>query len=105
MTTTIYNAKRILTMNPSRPEVSHVAVRDDRILGAGTLEELASWGDYTLDERFADKVLMPGMVEGHSHVFEGAIWRYVYCGYFDRTDPNGKTWQGLASIDEIIERL
>lgn len=105
MTTTIYNAKRILTMNPSRPEVSHVAVRDDRILGAGTLEELASWGDYTLDERFAAKVLMPGMVEGHSHVFEGAIWRYVYCGYFDRMDPNGKIWPGLASLDEIIERL
>ena len=34
---------------------------------------------------------MPGMVEGHSHVFERAIWRYVYCGYCDRMDPNGKT--------------
>jgi len=30
--TTIYSAKRILTMNPGRPEATHVAVRDGRIL-------------------------------------------------------------------------
>jgi predicted amidohydrolase YtcJ len=103
--TTIYRARRILTMNPSRPEATHVAVRGDRILGVGSLEELAGWGDYTLDERFADKVLMPGLVEGHSHTFEGAIWSYVYCGYFDRMDPDGKTWDGLDSIEAIIARL
>ena len=45
--TTIFSAKKIITMNPSRPEASHVAVRDGRILGAGSLEELATWGDYT----------------------------------------------------------
>ena len=31
--TTVYRARRILTMNPSRPEATHVAVRDGRILG------------------------------------------------------------------------
>ena len=67
MTTTIYRARRILTMNPSNPEATHVAVQGDRILGAGTVEELAGWGEHQLDERFADKVLMPGLVEGHSH--------------------------------------
>ena len=30
-------------MNVRRPEVSHVAVRDGWILGAGTLDELAGW--------------------------------------------------------------
>ena len=34
--TTIYAARRTLTMNPSRPEATHVAVRDGRILGAGS---------------------------------------------------------------------
>jgi len=102
---TIYRARRILTMNPARPEATHVAVRDGRILGAGSLEELAGWGKHELDERFADKVLMPGLVEGHSHAMEGTFWRYVYVGYFDRMDPDGRTWPGAKSIDAAIARL
>ena len=87
--TVVYRARRILTMNPSRPEATHVAVREGRILGVGPLEELAGWGAHTLDETFADKVLMPGLVEGHSHASEGTFWRYLYLGRFDRMDPDG----------------
>ncbi len=105
MTATIYPAARIVTMNPARPHATHVAVREGRILGAGTLEELAGWGDYRLDERFVDKVLMPGLVEGHSHVMEGSLWAYVYCGFFDRMDPEGTVWPGMKSIDAVVERL
>ena len=92
-------------MNPSRPDATHVAVRDGRILGAGSLEELTTWGDYTLDESFADKVLMPGFVEGHAHSMEGSLWSKVYCGWFDRSDPSGKIWTGVKSVDALIERL
>ncbi len=102
---TIHSARRILTMNPSRPETTHVAVRAGRILGTGSLEELSGWGKHELDERFADKVLMPGLVEGHSHAMEGSFWRYVYVGYFDRMDPDGKIWTGASSIDAVIDRL
>jgi predicted amidohydrolase YtcJ len=35
MSTTIFQARKIITMNPSRPLATHVAVRDGRILGAG----------------------------------------------------------------------
>ncbi len=103
--TTIYVAKKILTMNPNQPEVTHVAVRDGRILGAGALSDLEPWGAYTLDDRFSDKVLMPGFVEGHAHTMEGTLWRNTYVGWFDRRDPDGKTWAGLKSIDSVIERL
>ena len=58
-------------MNPARPVVSHVAVRDGKIVGAGTFKELQQWGDYKHDDRFSDKVLMPGLVEGHAHTMEG----------------------------------
>jgi len=105
MKTTIFQARKILTMNPSRPLATHVAVRDGRILGVGPLEELAGWGPYTLDDRLAAKVLMPGLVEGHSHLMEGAFWRFVYCGWFDRSDPNGKVWPGAKSLDEVVQRL
>jgi predicted amidohydrolase YtcJ len=102
---TIYQAGKIITMNPSRPLATHVAVRDGKILGAGTLDELTDWGEHKLDRTFADKILMPGLVEGHSHVAEGVQWRFVYCGYFDRTDPDGTVWPGVKSIDEVIARL
>lgn len=105
MKTIVYPARRILTMNRNRPRVSHVAVRGGRILGAGSLEELAGWGPYEIDDRFAGKVLMPGLVEGHCHVMEGAFWRFVYLGYFDRMDPEGTLWPGLKSLNAVIGRL
>ena len=92
-------------MNPSRPLATHVAVRDGRILGVGALEELSGWGPYRLETRLADKVLMPGLVEGHSHLMEGAFWRFVYCGYFDRRDPNGRVWPGARTLAEVLQRL
>ena len=105
MSTTIYSARKIITMNPNQPEVSHVAVRDGRILGAGSLDELEGWGDYTLDDRFADKVLMPGLIEGHAHTMEGSLWQFTYVGWFDRRDPDGKVWSGVKTIDAVVERL
>ncbi|MEL7444915.1 MAG: amidohydrolase [Pseudomonadota bacterium] len=92
-------------MNASNPVAEYVAVRGDRVLGAGNLEELSGWGDFKLDDRFADKILAPGFVEGHSHTMEGALWSYVYCGFYDRTDPDGKVWPGLKSGEEILARL
>jgi len=103
--TTIYRARRILTLNPARPEATHVAVRDGRILGAGTLDELAGWGPHTLDDRFADQVLMPGLVEGHSHLMAGTLWRYAYCGFFDVVDPDGRTWAGAGSLEAVVGAL
>ncbi len=102
---TIYVAKKILTMNPTRPVATHVAVENGLIIGVGSLAELEGFGDHKLDNRFANKVLMPGLIEGHSHAVEGKWWRFVYCGYFDRMDPHGKVWPGLDSIDAVVQRL
>ncbi len=103
--TTVYAARKILTMNPNRPEVSHVAVRDGRILAAGSLEEIAGWGDFPVDTRFADKVLMPGLVEGHCHIMEGALWKFVYAGFHDRMDPDGRVWPGAPDLEAVVQRL
>ena len=105
MTTTIYSARRIITMNPRCPEATHVAVRDGHILGAGALDELAGWGGYEIDERFAGKVIMPGFVEGHCHSWEGSAWEDTYLGFFDRTAPDGTLHSGLKSIDAVVERF
>jgi predicted amidohydrolase YtcJ len=103
--TTVHSARKIITMNPMQPEATHVAVRDGRILAVGDLDRMHAWGTYTLDGRFADKVLMPGLVEGHCHLKEGSVWDMHYLGWFDRRDPNGKVWRGLRSMDAVVARL
>ena len=105
MSTTVYAAKTIVTMNRYQPEATHVAVRDGRVLGVGSLDEVAGWGDYELDQSFADKVLLPGFVEGHCHLMEGSIWRYLYVGYHARTGPDGTVHEGLSSIGAVVDRL
>jgi predicted amidohydrolase YtcJ len=104
-TTTVYAARKIITMNPMQPVATHVAVRDGRILGVGSLDALAAWGEHTLDQRFADKVLMPGLIEGHCHLKEGSMWDMPYLGWFDRRDPQGKVWSGLRSMEAVVARL
>ncbi len=102
---TVFRAKKILTMNPRAPVASHVAVRDGIILGAGALEDLSGWGAYDLDEGFADKVLMPGMIEGHSHSMEGSVWQDHYVGYYARRGPDGVERPALRSIEEVVAYL
>lgn len=105
MSTIVYSARRILTMNPGQPFATHVAVRDGRILGAGSIESLKGWGKFELDERFKDRVILPGFVEGHSHAYEGGVWKFPYVGYFDRVSPDGRRSPGLKNIGEVVAAL
>ena len=103
--TNVFSARDIITMNASRPHATHVAVRDGRILGAGSLEDMQQWAPYTLIDDFADKILVPGFVEGHAHAMEGGIWDFPYVGYEDRWDPSGRRWEGAQSLDAVIAAL
>lgn len=101
----VFAARKILTMNPAQPVATHVAVRDGRILAVGSLDDMRRWTDVTPDESLRDKVLMPGLVEGHCHLMEGAMWDAVYVGYYDRRGPDGHLWEGLKTPTAVIERL
>ena len=102
---TIFTARRIITLNPANPYGEAVAVRDGRILGVGTVEELAGWGPHAVDDTFANHVLTPGFVEAHSHVMSGGMWTLPYVGYFERRAPDGQVWKGSTTIDEVVARL
>lgn len=102
---TVYKARVVHTMDKGRPIGEAIAVRGDRIRAVGTVEELMSYPNTTLDERFADSVLMPGFVEAHSHTMGALLWKYPYIGYFDRRDPAGTVWTGCGSIDSALDRL
>ncbi len=105
MTTTVYAARKILTLNPQQPTATHVAVRDGRILAVGDLARCAAWGPYQLDERYAGQVLMPGLVEGHAHLTTGGLAQYAYVGFHPRPAPPGMAWPGCPDFDAVVEQL
>lgn len=73
---TVFTARKIVTMNPSMPQATAVAVRDGRIIEAGSLETLKPWLERhpcRIDNRFDDHVLMPGFIDPHLHPTLGAI--------------------------------
>ncbi|MBB4173841.1 amidohydrolase [Sulfitobacter noctilucicola] len=102
---TVFSAKKIITMDPSRPEATHVAVQDGKILAVGGADCADDWGQVTHDDRLADTILMPGFVEGHAHMMAGKMWDFAYAGFHDRLDPQGKLHEGMTSLDAVIARL
>lgn len=105
MTVTVFQARKILTMNPQQPEATHVAVREGRVLAVGDEARMQALGEFTLDTRYADQVLMPGLVEGHCHLMAGGLWKFTFVGYHARTSPDGKVWGGCRNFEEVIARL
>lgn len=101
----VFKAKKIITMDRNRPEATHVAIRDGRILAVGGADCADQWGKVNQDDRLAETVLMPGFVEAHAHLMAGAMWRYAYAGYHDRIDPDGQLWNGLTDIEDVVAGL
>lgn len=68
--TIVYPARRIITMDPDRPEATAVAVSGGRITAVGALADLRETGD--VDDTFAAAVLLPGLIDQHLHPLLGA---------------------------------
>jgi predicted amidohydrolase YtcJ len=75
---------KVLTMNPSQPEVQAVAVRDGRIVAVGNSAEIRSWiGKATQIVDLAGRAVLPGFIDTHVHVsgfgrsLEGINLRHV----------------------------
>ncbi len=69
---TIYTAQRVITMEDKDPAINAVAVVGDRVLVAGSREEIVQRigsQPYRLDERFAEKVIVAGLIDQHVHPF------------------------------------
>ncbi len=73
---TVFIAKKIITMDPTRPSATAVAVRDGKILSVGSLQDLQPWlkdKKYTVNNQFKDKILTPGLIDPHMHPMLGAL--------------------------------
>ncbi len=73
--TTVYVAKSFLTMDSKLSRAQAVAVRDGRFIAVGTLDQVkqAAGKDARIDQTFADKVVLAGIVEQHVHPLLAAL--------------------------------
>jgi len=73
---TVYQARSVITMNPSQPRATAVAVAEGRILGVGSLDDLTPWlqnRSYRIDRTFSNKYVMPGFIDNHLHPIMAAL--------------------------------
>ena len=100
---TVFEAKRIVTMEPSLPSARFIAVADGMVLGlAETLAALEPWTagrKVSLDRRFAARVLFPGLIDPHIHPMQAAVMLNLpFLAPDDWTLPSGR-WPGVRGQD------
>ena len=70
---TVYTGGPIFTMNPANDIVEALVVRDGKILAVGSrVDMLAAAGKNARVVDLGGKVLLPGLIDGHSHFPNGA---------------------------------
>ncbi|WP_117232608.1 amidohydrolase [Vibrio maerlii] len=74
---TVYVAKDLITMSDEIEDANAVAVQDGKILAIGDKSELVAeyenLPNFTLEMSFANKVITPGLIEPHAHIWLFAL--------------------------------
>lgn len=95
-------------MDPGRPTAEAVAVADGRIVSVGSLDSMDPWlrrYPHTIDDRFRDRVLMPGFIDPHTHLrMSGTYMGLNYVGPIDSASPTGVRG-GLPDRDAVLNQL
>lgn len=111
---TMFRASKIYTLEADSVYAGRpaVAVKDGRIVAVGdsaaVAARLAQLGlrNYTVDRRFAANVIVPGLVEAHTHFqLYGTFAATPYVGYYDRPTPEGPLQPGVKTLEGVIEVL
>jgi predicted amidohydrolase YtcJ len=98
---TLYVGENILTMNDEQPRVTALAVRDGKIIGAGTQEALSVHrGHGTRVVELGDKALLPGFIDAHGHVAVQAF----YIRNINVAPPPVGPVETFADIQDIIKK-
>ncbi|MFL9499060.1 amidohydrolase [Rhodopseudomonas palustris] len=105
---TIFTARKFITMERGAPEATAVAVAGKRIVAAGSLDEVkAALGSrpFTVDETFASKIVMPGLIDQHLHPVLGALTLAVEVIAPEDWVLPGGTHKAAGSADAYQARL
>lgn len=104
----VYTARRIITLEPTAPFATAVAVEDGRITAVGSLESLGDWlakREHVVDRRFEDHVLLPGFIEPHLHPYiAGILLPMAFVTPHDWTLPD-RTVEGVRGRDAYLARI
>ncbi len=108
----IFKAKKIITMYPEQPFATAVAVKDKKVLAAGQIDELVYWikrsafGEPRIDDQFKEMVLMPGLVDAHTHVeLQGFIYAGEFLAQIPWPDPAGGFFPVYSGKSDVLDRL
>lgn len=101
----VYPARSIVTLDPSNPVATHVAVAQGRIVSVGSIDDVSAWGPHTIDDRFEDSIIVPGFIEAHAHLIAGAIWEFPYVGRYPQRDPKGNLHPGAETLPALLDNL
>ncbi|MDP6810433.1 MAG: amidohydrolase [Kiritimatiellia bacterium] len=105
----VFRAARIHTFDPGRPVADAVAVAEGRIVSVGTMQSMEPWlrrVPHDLDDTFADNVLLPGLIDPHTHLrMSGTYMGLHYLGPIDSTDPHGQPVAGIADQAGVLTRV
>jgi predicted amidohydrolase YtcJ len=100
----IYFGGRIITMldpslDNSKPFTQAVAVRGGRIVGVGQMSDVAKFkGAETKTIDLGGKVMLPGFIDGHGHVFTTGI-QAASANLLPAPDGEGNT---IAKIQDLL---
>ena len=73
---TLFQARSVITMNPSMPRASAVLVRDGMIVEVGEPENMTPWMQdeaVVVDDQFAQSIICPGFIDPHLHPSMAAV--------------------------------
>ncbi len=93
-------------MEPDRPTAEAIAVRDGRIIGIGTLDEVTSPLErFTLDDSLAGSFVTPGLIDEHLHPILGASTLVTEVISTEDWVLPGRTFPASATPEDYLERL
>ncbi len=102
---TLYRAT-VVTMDDEKPEAESVMVVNGKVHSVGSFTQLKSiYPNATINQQFKDKVILPGLIDPHIHLFLGAmLYSKPMVPPWDMQSLTGSV-KGLTSKQAFLTRV
>lgn len=104
----VYTAREIVTLDPENPQAEAVAVEGNKIVAVGSvaaIKQALPGRVLDVDSRFADKVLVPGLINQHDHPWLAALTMSTEIIAIEDWELPGKTYPRAVNSEEYRQRL